>query len=154
MLKLVVLGHFLPFYRLKMPKIKILKNEKICWRYYFTHVYQKSQSYDVWFLRYGVQQTEFFVITDRFFGPRKSKFWKNEKNTWRHDHFPNFYHKWQSYDIWFFRYGVEQTKYFVILDLFCLFTPLTTWKIKILTNWKKSLEISSFYLCVPKIMIT
>ena len=35
---------FLPFIPLKTPKIKILKNEKICWRYHhFTHVYQKSQ---------------------------------------------------------------------------------------------------------------
>ena len=65
-LKLIILGHFLPFYPLKTPKIKILKNEKICWRYHFTHVYQKSQSYDVWFLRYGVRQTEFFVIMDCF----------------------------------------------------------------------------------------
>ena len=36
----------------------------------------------------------------------------------------------------------------------CLFTPLTTRKIKILENWKKQLEISSFYTSVPKIMIT
>ena len=37
--------------------------------------------------------------------------------------------------------------------VFCPFTPLTTRKINILKNWKKSLEISSFYTCVPKIMI-
>ena len=62
-LKLVISGHFLPFYPLKTPKIKILKNKKISWRYHhFTHVYQKSQSHDVWFLRYGVRQTEIFVI--------------------------------------------------------------------------------------------
>ena len=66
-LKLVILGHFLPFCLLKTPKIKIVKNEKICWRYHhFTIVYQKSLSYDVWFLRYGVRQTEFFVMMDRF----------------------------------------------------------------------------------------
>ena len=54
-LKLVILGYFLPFYPLKTPKIKILKNQKIFWRYHhFTHVYQKSLSHDVWFLRYGV----------------------------------------------------------------------------------------------------
>ena len=30
------------------------KNEKICWRYHhFTHVYQKSWSYAILFLRYG-----------------------------------------------------------------------------------------------------
>ena len=34
--------------------------------YHFTNVYQKSQSYDVWFLRYGVRQTEFFVILGHF----------------------------------------------------------------------------------------
>ena len=28
--------------------------KKNCLRYYhFTHVYQKSQSYDVWFMKYG-----------------------------------------------------------------------------------------------------
>ena len=32
------------------------------WTYYhFTYVYHKWQSYDVWLLRYGVWQTEFFV---------------------------------------------------------------------------------------------
>ena len=66
-LKLVILGHFLPFYPLKTPKIKIFKNEKICWRYHhFTDAYHKLQLYDVWFLRYGVRQTECFVIMDSF----------------------------------------------------------------------------------------
>ena len=52
---------FLPFIPIKAPKIKILKNEKICWRYYhFTHVHQKSESYDVRFLRCGVRQTKNF----------------------------------------------------------------------------------------------
>ena len=111
-------------------------------------MYQKSQSYDVWFLRYGVQQTEFFVITDRFFGPRKSKFWKNEKNTWRYDHFTNVYHKWQSYDIWFFRYGVQKTKFFVILDLFLLFYPLNNLKNQNFDKLKKvSGDIIILHMC-------
>ena len=61
-LTLVILGCFLPFLTsLKTPKIKILKNEKICWRYHhFTNVYQKSQSYDVWFLRYRVRDRHIF----------------------------------------------------------------------------------------------
>ena len=37
--------------------------------------------------------------------------------------------------------------------IFCPFTPLTPRKIKILKKWKHILEISSFCLCVPKIMI-
>ena len=36
---------------------------------------------------------------------------------------------------------------------FLLFIPLTVQKIKILKKWKKFLEISSFCICVPKIMI-
>ena len=36
---------------------------------------------------------------------------------------------------------------------FCPFTPITAQKIKILKKWKNLLEISSFYICVTKIMI-
>ena len=44
------------------------------------------------------------------------------------------------------------------LDMACngfnySFTSLTAQKNKILKKWKKYLEISSFYICVPKIMI-
>ena len=97
-LKLVILGHLLPFYPLKTQKIKILKNEKVCCRYYhFTHVYQKSQSYDVRFLRYGVRQAEFFVILGHFLpfqppdNPENQNF-KIEKNTWRYN-FTHLHHK-------------------------------------------------------------
>ena len=66
-LKLVILGHFLPFVPLKTLKIKILRNEKICWRYnHFTHMHQKLWSHDVWFLKYRVRQTKFFVILGHF----------------------------------------------------------------------------------------
>ena len=93
--------------------MKILKNEKFFCRYnHFTHVYKKSQLYDIQFLRYEVRQTECFVIMDRFFwsfyfpyGPRKSKF------------------EFQSYDIWLFRYGVQQTKLFITFDRFLPFYP-------------------------------
>ena len=59
----VILDHFWPFTTLKTKNIKILKNwGKKPWTYYhFTYVYHKWQSYDVWLLRYGVWQTEFFV---------------------------------------------------------------------------------------------
>ena len=42
--------------------------------------------------------------------------------------------------------------YFSFWAIFCPFTPLTAQKIKILKKWKKHLEISSFYISVPKIM--
>ena len=38
-------------------------------------------------------------------------------------HFTNLYYKWQSYDVWFLRYGVQQTEFFVILDHFLPFYP-------------------------------
>ena len=43
--------------------------------------------------------------------------------------------------------------YFSFWATFCPFTPLTAHKIKILKKWKKTLEISSIYISVPKIMI-
>ena len=35
--------------------------------HHLTYVYQKSQSYDVRFFRYGVRQTELFVVLGLFF---------------------------------------------------------------------------------------
>ena len=138
-----------------------------------------------------MQQTEIFCHSGLLFallhsyGPKKSKFWKNEKNGWRCYHFTNVYHKWQSHDVWFLRYGVNQTWIFLILnhflpfcstnnvknqnfekmtiiwcivpEIFCPFTSpphsLKSWRIKILKKWEKPLEILSFYTSVPKIMI-
>ena len=110
---------------------------------------------------------EIWSVTERIFchyGPffallpplwtQKIKILKKWKNTWRY-HFINVYHKWQSYDVWFFRYGVQQTKVFCHFGLFFVLLlpplpphptpPLTTQKIKILQNWKMPLELSSFY---------
>ena len=50
---------------------------------------------------------------------------------------------WNAYVTWW-----EHT-----VSISCPFTPLTNWKIKIKKKRKKHLEISSFYMCVPKIMI-
>ena len=150
-LKLVILGHLLPFYPHKNPKIKILKNEKTCWRYHhFTHVHQKSQSYNVWFLRYRVRQTEFFVILGHFlpFQPPdnlENQNFKIEKNTWRYYHFTHLHHKWQSYDVWFLRYGAWQTRFFVILDDFLPFYLPYNQKIQNFEKIKKHLEILSLY---------
>ena len=62
-----ILAHFLSFYPINNPENQILQIRKNTWTYYyFIHMYQKWQSYDVWFLRYGVQQLELFVILDHF----------------------------------------------------------------------------------------
>ena len=43
--------------------------------------------------------------------------------------------------------------YFSFWAILCPFTPLTAQKFKFKKKWKNSLEISSFYTIVPKIMI-
>ena len=79
--------------------------------------------------KYTAQQTKFFVILGHVLpfyptnNPQNQNFEKMKKNTWRYYHFAHAYHKWQSYDVWFLRYGVRQTKLFVILDHFLPFHP-------------------------------
>ena len=55
--------------------------------------------------------------------PEKLKFWKTEQKALRYYHFTHVYHKWQSYDVWFLRYEVWRTEFFVILDHFLPFYP-------------------------------
>ena len=92
---------FLPIYPsppLTTQRIKILKK----WKKYprdsiILHncIYHKWQSYDIWFLRYELQQTDFFVILGHFlpFYPRNrpknkiSKKKKRKKKAWRYHHF-------------------------------------------------------------------
>ena len=59
---------FCPFASKQPGKSKLWKNEKKKNKryYHFTHVHHKQQSYNVCFLRYGAQRTEFFVIWRHF----------------------------------------------------------------------------------------
>ena len=79
-------------------------------------------------------------------------FEKLKKNNWIYYHFTHVHHTWQSYDVWFLRYGAWQTEVFVILGHFLPFysPPLTTQIFfeKIQKNvWR------SLYTSVPKFMI-
>ena len=106
----VILDCSLPFTPLAARKMKISKIWiKKAWRYqHFTHVYQKSWSYAILFLRYGVTDAIVIFHFGIFFAllpphlPKKWKFQKNEKekkkNAWRCHHFT------KNYD-----YGVRQT---------------------------------------------
>ena len=75
----------------------------------------------------------FFVILDHFSpfypsnNPKNENFEKIKKD-WRHYHFTQLYHKWQSYDVWFLRYEAWLTQFFVILDWFLLKHFSTTGK--------------------------
>ena len=109
--------------------------------------------YGSWDTEYNVQSILSFRTIFYSFTPLttwKIKTWKNEKTKWRYYHFTFVFHKWQSYVVWFPKYGAWQTEFVVILDHFCPVNPLTTQKIIILKKWRrKILEISSFYTCVP-----
>ena len=139
----VILGHFLPFYPTnKLKNQNFEKMKKNSWRYYhFTFVYHECQSYDVRLLRYGVQQAKSFIILDHFL-PFYLKIKILKKNLRRYHQFTLVYQTWQSYDVWFVRYKVQWTEFFV--DYFLPFCPppphpdpLKTWKIKIFIEWKK-----------------
>ena len=123
-----------------VPEIQSATDRIFChfgpntWRYNFLNVYQNGQSYDVWFLRYGGWPTKFFVILYHFlhFYPLTTwtiKILKNWKKYLEILSFTHVYHKCMVPEIW------STTEFFVLLDhFFCHFTPLTTWKIKILKN--------------------
>ena len=69
---------------------------------------------------------------------------------------PKIMIKW-SYTKLFLRYKAWQMQFlFFILGYFLPFSPLTTQKNKLKQIWRKKthLEVSSFYTCVPKIVIT
>ena len=66
------------------------------------------------------------------------------KCTKNHDHMP-----YCSWDMAHDRCNC----YFSFWTIFCPFTTLKAQKIKISQKWKIPLEITSFYICVPKIMI-
>ena len=107
----------------------------------------------IWYMVPDISSTidKFFCHFALFFAllptkePRKSKFWINERNSWRYYHFTHEYHKWKSYDVWFLRYGAWQTGYFSSwATIFCPFTPLTAQKMKISKKWKNGWRYHHF----------
>ena len=72
--------------------------------------------------------------------PKNQNFEK--KNTYRYYHFTHVYHKGQSHNVWFLRYGAWWTKIFVILDCFLPFYLNNNLKNK---NFEKMEKISKRY---------
>ena len=81
--------------------------------------------------------------------PENQSFEKMKPNIWRYYHFTNLYHKWQSYDAWFLRYGTPDIT-FCHLDHFLPFYLLKIQNIKILKKWNKK----SGYVIISEICIT
>ena len=89
--QLSFLAIFCSFTSLLTAKIKIWKKCKKSWIYYpFTHVYHKSGSYDVWFLRYEPQQTGFLGHFLPFYAPNNTKN-ENVKNDKKSLEISSFY---------------------------------------------------------------
>ena len=124
-----ILSSWVIFYPLQPAKSKFWKNEKSnCICYHFTHVYHKSWSYDICFLRYKARQD--FLSFWAIFCPltllttRKIKILKKwHKHAWRYYHCTHVYHKWQSHEVWFLRYGPQWAGFFVILHHFLPLYP-------------------------------
>ena len=157
----VILGYFLSFYPSNNPENQILKKwKKFLEILSFTQVYHKWQSYDIWLLRYQLQQTDFLSSLVMFcpFTPltapkmKISQNWKKapgdiiilHKCTKNHDHM--LYYSWDMA-------RVACNCYFSFWAIFSPFIPLTAQKIKISHTKKKHLEVSSFNTSVQKIMI-
>ena len=153
---------FCPFTLLTSQKIKILKKWKkhleiLSFYTCAPEVHQKWKSYDVWFLRYGVQQAEFLSFLGHFLPFTPLTIWKikistKKKDTWIYNHFTRVFHKWKSY-VWFLRCVVQQTTFLGILGHFLAFYPTNNPKNKIWKNEEKCLETLSFYTCVLQMMI-
>ena len=145
---------FCPFSPLTTRKIKILKLKKIPGDTVILQIFMINDNHmmyvpEIWSAtdRIFCHSGPFFALLPHYV-PRKSKFWKNKKHNWRCYHFTNVYHKWQSYDVLFLRYRVQQTEFLLFWTIFYPFISLTTQKSKFCKKKKKHLEILSFYTCV------
>ena len=100
----VILDHFLAFYSPK-PKKKHIILHKCTTKNYHNHMlyYSWDKALD------GCNCYFSFWFFLPFYTPKKSKFQKNEKNSWRYHHFSIVYQKLWSDDVRFVRYGAWQT---------------------------------------------
>ena len=98
----------------------------------YIHVYHKWRSYDIWFLKYKVQQTETFIILGHFlsFLPPDNlehQNFKIEENTRRYDLFTHLHYKWDNYmmyDSWDMEHNRQN--FLLSWTVFSSFNPLWT----------------------------
>ena len=113
----IVIFHFVlsfALYPLNSLKNENSKKNQKNWRYHhFTQVYQKSWSYAILSLRYGMWRMQLFLFILGYFLPfyphnslKNETSKKNEKKAWRYHHFTQVYQKSWSYGILFLRYDM------------------------------------------------
>ena len=133
---------FCPFSSLTSSKIKISKLKKhleILW--FYTFAPYKWQLYYVWFLKYGVRQTSFFVILNHFLpfyppmDPENQNFEKMKKTP--EDiilQMCTINDNLMMYGSW--NVECDRQNFLSFWTIFCTFALLTIQKIKILKNEK------------------
>ena len=154
-LKLIILGQFYLFYPLKPKKSKFWKNEELAGDIIILHMCTKNQLYEVRFLKYGAQRTDFFVILDHlllFYPPNnlQSQNFQEIKKASRDTTIlqvctinGNHMMMYASWDL-----VGERRNFLRFWTVFCPFNPLTTQKIKILKKWiKKPGDIIILRIC-------
>ena len=150
--------NFLSFWAIS-SKSKFWKNEKSSRKCFHLHkctINDNHMIYGSWDINCNRQI--FLVIFGFFcpFTPQKWKYHKLKKKKTPGDiiilHKCSKNHGHRLYCFWDM-VCAGCNCYFSYWTIFYTFTPLTGRKIKISKNWKKYLEISSFYTNVPKIMI-
>ena len=166
-LKLVILGHFLPFYSPKNQKNhNFEKMKKIAGDIIILLMRTKNHNhmmYGSWdtewdtefFAILEVCQREFSVILDHFLPFDHPDDLKNQNLEKLKEtpggiiilHMCTINDNHMVYGSWDME--CERQNFLSFWTIFCPFNPLTIHKIKILIKWKKSLEILSFYTCVP-----
>ena len=137
----------------KTWKIRLLKNEKICWTYHFTHVYQKPITWgtvsEIWI------ETAFFVILGLFMpfwppplppnNPENQNF--ETKKSFGDVIILHFYNK-KHYHLMYAYSDMKCSHNFLSFQAsFCSFAPLSTLKIKILKKYKKTPGDIFLHMC-------
>ena len=159
-----ILGHFLPFDPPNNPKnhnFEKMKNKP--GDFIILHLRTTNDNHMIngsWDI--GHDWLNFLSFWAIFFlmpheQPEKPKFWKNEKKTnnnhnWRPHHFTLVYNKWRI--IWCMAPEIWSVTYIIFSDFglylaLLLLHPLNGPENQNLINWKKCLEILSFYTLVP-----
>ena len=130
--------------------------------HHFTQVHHKWQSYDIWFLRYQLQQTAFFfVVLDHFFAllrppppplqkkMQKIKILKNEKSIYRCHPFTHVYQKSQYMIMMYASWDIECDIVFHHFGSFLCFYPTNNPE-NILNNVKNASRYYPFTHVYPK----
>ena len=145
-------GSFFALLPSPLKKIRILKKwKKIAGDIIILHKCTKNHNhmrYSSWDMEWDRQNFWSFA----FIPPnnQKDQTFKTMKKVYRHVitlHMCTKNHNQMMYAFWDMEY--DRPNFLLFWAIFCPFTPLLTPQIKIWNKFKKTLEILSYYTCVP-----